>query len=150
VNALGRVDPWHTRHLFVKLLGSADSRIFVAAVTQLAICRDHELSRLFMKHLTDPAFERRPAVERRALYRAVAETGGDEVVPDLEAELHRGNWFNRNAEEHRGEIARCLAGIGTGDARRALDRGLLSRRGPVRTACEAALAWIQEHGRHAA
>jgi hypothetical protein len=140
VSALGRIDPWHTRSIFRKLLEHRDPKIFVSAVTQLALCRDHELSRLFVQFMTHPDFSRRSDVERRAIYRAIGQTGGNEVVRDLESELHRGSWLARNAEEHRQEVARCLADIGGGDARGALERALQSRRSPVRRAAEIALA----------
>jgi len=66
------------------------------------------------------------------------------VVPELEGELHKGNWFSRNQELHRQAIARCLARIGTPLARAVLERGALSKRGPLRKACEDALAGTTE------
>ena len=151
VNALGNVDPWHTRSIFRRLLDHRDPKVFVAAVTQLAQARDPELGRMFVQFITHPDFSKRSEVERRAVYRAVAQTGGPEVVRDLEAEIHRGGWLVRNAEEHRQEVARCLAAIGGHEARAALERALSSRRTPVRRAAEIALAGFDSaRGREAA
>jgi hypothetical protein len=140
VNALGNVDPLHTRSVFRRLLEHRDPKIFVTAVGHLAIARDPEMARMFVQFLTHPDFPKRSEPERRAVYRAVAETGGPEVVRDLEAEMHRGGFLVRNAEEHRQEVARCLAGIGGTEARVALERAAASRRTPVRRAAEIALA----------
>jgi HEAT repeat protein len=151
VNALGNVDAWHTRSIFRRLLEHRDPKVFVAAVTQLAQARDPELGRMFVQFITHPDFSKRSDTERRAVYRAVAQTGGPEVVRDLEAEIHRGGWLVRNAEEHRQEVARCLAAIGGHEARAALERALQSRRTPVRRAAEIALAGFDSaRGREAA
>jgi HEAT repeat protein len=53
--------------------------------------------------------------------------------------VHRGNWFSRNQEVHRQAVARVIARIGTPLARKVLERGLQSKRAPVRRACEEAL-----------
>jgi hypothetical protein len=90
-------------------------------------------------YLLEPGFEQRPTEERRSVYSTLGACGGDEVVADLEAELHKGNWFTRNPESHRQAIARVLARIGTPLARMVLERGTQSRRGPVKTACDVAL-----------
>jgi HEAT repeat protein len=58
----------------------------------------------------------------------------------LEGELHRGGLFSRGLDEHRTALARCLARIGTPEARAALERGLRSPKGGVRKTCELALA----------
>jgi hypothetical protein len=106
---------------------------------QLSAARDPAVARLLHGYLVNPAFEARPLEEKRAIYSALSATGGDEVVPDLEAELHKGNWFSRYQEAHRQAVARCLARIGTPLARLTLERGAQSRRGPVRKSCEDAL-----------
>jgi HEAT repeat protein len=89
--------------------------------------------------MQEAEFDQRPQEERRAVYSALSATGGDEILPDLEAELVRGNWFSRNQEAHRQAIGRCIARIGTPLARQLLERGAQSKRGPVRKACEDAL-----------
>ena len=77
---------------------------------------------------------------RRAVYSTLGAVGGDESVSDLEAELLQGNWFARGQEAHRQAIARVLARIGSEAARMVLQRGALSKRGPVRKACEDAMS----------
>jgi hypothetical protein len=139
VAALGQVDPRLARPLLVRLLNGADTRMFCAVMHQLASTRDASTARLVLGYLLEPEFEQRPNEERRSVYSTLGACGGDEVVADLEAELHKGNWFTRNPESHRQAIARVLARIGTPLARMVLERGTQSRRGPVKSACDIAL-----------
>ena len=74
--------------------------------------------------MADPEFEQRPLEERRAIYSALAATGGDGNLEDLELELHKGNWFSRYQEAHRQAVARCIARIGTPLAKTVLERGV--------------------------
>ena len=107
--------------------------------------RDPAVARFVTAFLAQERFLQRPAEERRAIYAAIASTGGDEIVADLEAALHGGNWFDREQEVHRHAVARCLARIGTPRAIAALQAGAESRRAPIRQACTNAL-----QSRHAA
>jgi hypothetical protein len=96
--------------------------------------------------LGQPArFRDRPIEERRAVYSALACVGGDEVLPALEEELHRGRWFAGGHDEHRKAIARCIARIGTAGARQLLERGARARSGEVRAACTLALDGVRSH-----
>ena len=89
--------------------------------------------------ISQERFLQRPVEERRAIYAAIASTGGDEVVPDLELAMNGGNWFDREQEVHRHAVARCLARIATPRALAVLEAGAQSRRAPVRQACATAL-----------
>jgi HEAT repeats len=140
VAALGQVEAKLARPLLITMLDNADSRLFCAILHQLSNERDTTVAQRMLAYLQDPEFEQRPMEERRAIYLTLSSTGNDEVLPELEAELVRGNWFSRNQEAHRQAIARCLARIGTPLARLLLERGAQSKRGPVRKACEDALA----------
>lgn len=142
VAALGQVSPALARPMLLKALDYADTRMFCAVLHQLSTGRDPAVARVMMGHLLDPAFEARPPEEKRAIYSALSSVAGDEVVPGLEAELLKGNWFARGQEAHRQTIARVLARIGTPLATTVLQRGLLSKRPPVRKACEDALAGV--------
>src|SRR5206468_11359098 len=128
----------------INLLEKADTRLFSAALHQLSAERDPAVARLLLGQLQDPTFEARPAEERRAVYSTLGAVGGDDVVAELEAELLKGNWFARGQEAHRQAVARVLARVGTPLARMVLERGALSKRGPVRQACEAALLGFSE------
>jgi hypothetical protein len=143
VATLGQVEPRLARPLLFRLIENADTRMFCAVLHQLSAERHAATARMLMGHMLDPSFEQRPVEEKRAIYGALAATAGDESLPELEAELLKGNWFSRTQENHRQSVARVIARIGTPGARTLLERGLMSRRGPVRTACEQALAGFQ-------
>jgi HEAT repeats len=142
VAALGQVDPGQARPVLVKLLENADARLFCAVLHQLSAERDPGVARMLLGQLQDPAFETRSTEERRAVYSTLGAVGGDESVSALEAELLKGNWFARGQEAHRQAVARVLARIGGDAARMVLQRGALSKRGPVRKACEDALSGL--------
>jgi HEAT repeat protein len=143
VATLGQVEPRVARPLLLKLLEGADTRMFSAVLHQLSAERHPGTARMLMGHMLDPAFEQRTPEEKRAIYGALAATAGDESLAELEAELLKGNWFSRTQEAHRQAVARIIARIGSPGARALLERGLTSRRGPVRTACEQALTGFQ-------
>ena len=113
---------------------------------QLSGERDPGTARYLLQMLQDPEFEQRPVEEKRAIHLALSSVAGDEVVSDLEAELHKGNWFGGGLDDQRRAIARILARIGTRLARMVLERGAQSRRAPLRKACEDALAGMGGRG----
>ena len=139
VSALGQVEPKLARPLLTRMLEGADTRMFCSITHQLSSTRDPHTARMIMALMMDPAFDQRPAEEKRAIYSTISAVGGDEIVPELEAEMHRGNWFSRSQDAHRATVARCLARLGTPLSRMVLERGALSKRGPLRKACEDAL-----------
>jgi hypothetical protein len=139
VASLGETPPASARTVLLAMLDGADSRLFVSVMQQLGRERDTPVARQLFAMVLEPEFDRRPGPEKRAVYDALAATAGDEMVPVLEAELHRGGWFALQLEDHRIALARCLARIGTLDSMRALERGAQSKRAAVRRACEEAL-----------
>ena len=139
VAALGQADPARARPLLIGMLDGSDPRLFCSVLHQLSVERDPQTARALLRHMVDPEFEQRPLEVRRAVYSALAATGGDEILGDLELELHKGNWFSRYQEAHRQAVARCLARIGTPLAKSVLERGARSKRAPVRKACLDAL-----------
>lgn len=145
IAALGQADPVQARPLLLDALDGADARTFCSVLHQLSVARDERTARVLVGHLLDPTFEQRPLEVRRAIYSALAATGGDEIIPDLEQELHKGNWFSRYQEAHRQAVARCIARIGTPLAQAVLERGARSKRAPVRKACADALAGADDH-----
>jgi hypothetical protein len=138
------VDAKLARPLLLRMLDGADTRLFCLVLHQLSGSRDPGLARLLLVMMQDPAFETRPQEERHAVYSALAASGGEEIVAELENELYRGNWFSRGAEAHRQAVARILARIGTASARLVLERGVQSKRGPVRKACEDAIGGFRD------
>jgi len=145
IAALGQADPELARPLLLDALDGADARTFCSVLHQLSVARDERTAGVLVRHLLDPAFEQRPLEVRRAIYSALAATGSDAIIPDLEQELHKGNWFSRYQEAHRQAVARCIARIGTPHARAVLERGARSKRAPVRKACADALAGADDH-----
>lgn len=135
------------RPLLVTLLQSGDARLFVSTLQRLSEARDPQVAEYLLTQLMAPEFEARSADERRAIYAALGATGGDAVIPELEAELVRGGWFDRVNEAHRQAVARCIVRIGTPMARMALEHGAESRRQPVRDLCRDMLArWGDSRG----
>ncbi len=139
VNALQGIELRLARPVLIKALEHADPHAFGQALHQLSAARDPAVARFVVAFLAQERFLQRPAEERRAIYAAIASTGGDEVVADLESALNAGNWFDREMEVHRHAVARCLVRIGTPRALAVLQAGAQSHRAPVRQACDAAL-----------
>jgi len=146
VAALGQVDARLARPLLLRLVDGADSRLLLAALHQLSAARDTGVARLVMRMMQDEAFDARAIEEKRAIYSCLASTADNPNLPELELELHKGNWFSRNQETHRLAIARCIARVGTPAARLILERGITSKRLPVRKACEEALGGFHARG----
>lgn len=143
VAALQQVELRLARPLLIRALDGAETRLFCQVLHQLSGARDPATARFVIGFLQRDSFAERPAEERRAIYAAVASTGGDEVVAELEVELLKGNWFDRQQEIHRHAVARCLARIHTPASQAVLENGARSKRAPVRQACELALRTLQ-------
>jgi HEAT repeat protein len=139
VTALQGIELRLARPVLIKALEAADTKLFCQILQQLSAARDPAVARYVTAFLAQEKFLQRPTEERRAVYAAVASTGGDEVVEELELTMNGGNWFDREQEVHRHAVARCLARIGTPRALAALEAGTRSRRAPVRQACTNAL-----------
>lgn len=139
VTSLQGVELRLARPVLIRALESADTKLFCQILQQLSAARDPAVARYVTAFIAQDKFLQRHIEERRSIYAAIASTGGEEVVPELDAAMNGGNWFDREQEVHRHAVARCLARIGTPAALRALEAGTQSRRAPVRQACVAAL-----------
>ena len=139
VAALSNLPARAGRPLLLGMIDQSDTRTFCSVLSALSLGPDAELARRMFLLMQRPDFERRPGAEKRAVYHAIATMAGDDLVPELEAELISGNWFSLGRDEHQQAIANCLAGIGTLQSVEALRRGSQSRRPMVRRACEVAL-----------
>ncbi len=135
VQALRTADVRIVKPLLLSALSILDTRLFCQALQKLSETRDVQVAQTMLLFMVAAEFEARPAEEKHAIYSTLGATGGDDVVPELEAELLKGGWFERVNESHRQTVARCLARIGTPMARMALDNGAKSRRAQVRDAC---------------
>lgn len=140
VGALQRADLKAARPLLLTVLDANDPKLFLPALQKLSEARDIEVSQRLLLMIIAPEFDARPADEKRAIYAALGSTGGDEVVPELEAELLKGGWFERVDESHQQAVARCLMRIGTPMARMVIEHGAQSRRAQVRDVCRELLA----------
>lgn len=145
VVALKKATPRLARPLLIDMLPTADSRTFCSLLHHIGLERDPGTARMLLDFLLEEEFEKRPPEEKRAIYSALGSAGGDEVLAELEAELHKGNWFQRGNEDHRHAVARCMARIGTALAREILERGTQSKRGPVRKAAEEGIVRFGKH-----
>ncbi|MEQ1831564.1 MAG: HEAT repeat domain-containing protein [Candidatus Eisenbacteria bacterium] len=139
VTALQGIELRLARPVLIKAMEGADTKLFCQILQQLSAARDPAVARYVTAFLAQEKFLQRHIEERRAIYAAIASTGGDEVVTELDEAMNGGNWFDREQEVHRHAVARCLARIGTPKALQALEAGAQSRRAPVRQACVAAL-----------
>lgn len=134
VAALSEVDHPRARPILVKMLRSAEPKLFGAILHQLATDPHHSIAEFLLGLFRADGFAARGEDERRAVFLALA-TRGDEVVPALESALNEGGFFSRGPEPDRPAIALCLARIGSPAAKAILEKGLRSKRGPVRKAC---------------
>jgi HEAT repeat protein len=135
------------RPVLLQYLESSDARLFSAALQKLSEARDPEVAQRMLLMMIEPDFEQRPTEEKHAIYSAIGLTGGDEVIPELEAELLKGGWFGRVNENHRQAVARCIARIGTAMARMVLEHAAQSKRGSVRDVCREMLErWGDQRG----
>lgn len=135
------------RPVLLQYLESSDARLFSAALQKLSEARDPEVAQRMLLMMIEPDFEQRPTEEKHAIYSAIGLTGGDEVIPELEAELLKGGWFGRVNENHRQAVARCIARIGTPMARMVLEHAAQSKRGSVRDVCREMLErWGDQRG----
>jgi hypothetical protein len=139
VKALGNADLRLTRPLLVRALDHADANLFGQVLALLSRAKDAPTARFVFGLMKQERFASRSPEERRAVYAAVANIGGDEIVGELEAELTAGLWFQPTPDPHQLSVARCLARIATPRALDVLARGVASKRPAVRRACEEAL-----------
>ena len=147
ITALQKVDVKVAKPLLMGALASKDLRIVGAALQKLSEARDPEVSQNLLLTIISPEFAELSADEKRMFYAALGATGGDEVIPELEAELLKGGWFEKVDETERQAVARCIARIGTPMARMVIEHGAQSRRTPVRDLCRELLAnWGTHRG----
>jgi hypothetical protein len=142
VGALASVSPARARPLLLEMLPGADGRLFCAILHLLGSGRDSATAQVLLGYLQAAGFEQRPDAERRAIYSAIGSIGTDDILLELEGELAKGNWLAAGVDQHRQAIARCVARIGTPEAIALLERGALSKRAGVRTACAEALRMV--------
>jgi HEAT repeat protein len=135
VQALRTADVKIVKPLLLAALPTLDARLFIQALQKLAEARDTQVGQALLMMMIAPEFEQRSLEEKHAIYSTLGATGGDDVIPELEAELLKGGWFERVNESHRLTVARCLARIGTPMARMVLENGAKSKRQQVRDVC---------------
>jgi hypothetical protein len=143
VTALAGVELRATRGLLLEMLAGADTRMLCTLLHQLSRARDPEVARWLMARLQAADFRDRPVEEKRAIYSTLSRVGDDAILPQLEEELHRGRWFAGGHDDHRKDIVRCIARLGTPAAREILKRGARSRSADVRATCTSALSGVE-------
>jgi len=138
VASLGGVPPEMRAPILLAQLDTRDPQLLAAALKMLTRSKDADVSRAILKQIEAPEFETRSEDNQRALFGALGEVAGDEVVPALEALLNKGGWFARRTLQ-RLAAARTLQRINTPKARAALESGLRARSEVVRSAVYEAL-----------
>ena len=147
LQALRPVDARLVKPMLLAVLPTLDTRQFCQALQKLGEARDPQVAQVILALMIAPEFETRSAEEKHQIYSALGSTGADEVIPELEAEMLKGGWFERVNEAHRQTIARCMTRIGTPLARMVLENGAQSKRAQVRDACVDALSrWEAPRG----
>ena len=105
-----------------------------------SVKRDEVVADTALRLMREENFLERPVEERRAIYMALGSTGDDRVLAALEQELLAGGWFSKVFDQHRHDVARCIARLGTPAAREVLERGAHSLKPQLRKACADALS----------
>ena len=121
--------------LLLGTLDSTDTQILTGALQMLAREKGEAVVKGILARITASEFDLRTEDARWALFNALAEVADDSAIPALETMLHKGGWFARKSFM-RSAAARTLSRIGTATARAALQKGLKSRVGAVRAACQ--------------
>ena len=138
VSSLGGVPPEMRAPILLAQLETRDPQLLAAALKMLTRSKDAHVARAILKQIEAPESESRSEDNQRALFGALGEVAGDEVVPALEALLNKGGWFARRTLQ-RLAAARTLQRINTPKARAALESGLRARSEVVRSAAYEAL-----------
>jgi HEAT repeat protein len=120
-------------------LALLDPHILGTTLSMLARHRDENITRFVLSLIQDPEFETRGEDVQRAMFGALAEVANDNVVAALEKMLNKnGGWLARRSFTQLA-AALTLRRVDTPAARRALEAGLKSKNGTVRSACLDAL-----------
>jgi hypothetical protein len=134
VQSLGGVPKAARIPILLAQLDTKDPQLLAAALTMLMRDRHPVAARAILRHIEAPDFESRTEDNQRTLFSALADVATDDVVPALEALLHKGGWFARRTLQ-RVATARTLARMGTEKSQAALEAGLQSRSEAVRSVC---------------
>jgi hypothetical protein len=142
VAGLAQASPDAARPMLLDMLAAAEPRLVPTILQQLSTDAHPTVADRLISMMRDEQFAGRSDDEKRAIYHALA-AQGERVLRSLEDELHRGGLFARGLDAHWQSVARCVARIGTSEARDILGRGTRSGRAGVRKACELALSAME-------
>jgi len=140
VNAIAHADLAAARPLLLEMIPDSRGQIFCWLLRHLSVKRDEVVADTALRLMREENFLERPVEERRAIYMALGSTGDDRVLAALEQELLAGGWFSKVFDQHRHDVARCIARLGTPAAREVLERGAHSLKPQLRKACADALS----------
>jgi len=137
--SLGGVPEADRTQVLLDELALLDPHILGTTLSMLARQRDENITRFVLSLIQDPEFETRGEDVQRAMFGALAEVANDNVVAALEKMLNKnGGWLARRSFTQLA-AALTLRRVDTPAARRALETGLKSKNGTVRSACLDAL-----------
>ncbi len=143
VRALGNIESPTSRAFLVSAFRDPDASVRIQAALTLAQRRDDRAAQSIWGAISAPEFAKRDQAERRVFFEALGKCGSDSFVPRLSEMLTKGGFFRGTNEEERMNSALTLAWLGTPKAIEVLNRELISKREPVRSAVEAALETVR-------
>ncbi len=140
VRTIGILRPSGNGAKLVSFLNDADESVRLAALKLLMNGQYTTPFAVWSAILSAEEFHNRPPAEKRAIYRAVRQTAGDEAVPYWQSLFTEWSWTNRkNKEESAIMAAEALGKLGTPAALAALEIGQRKGSSAVRQACATAL-----------
>lgn len=141
IRTLGILRPSGSGAKFVGLLSDPDEPVRLAALKQLTNGQYTAPFSLWSPLVAAEEFYDRTPVEKRAMFQAMRQTAGDEVVPYWQGLFTEWSWTNRKKREDLAVLAAdALGKLGTPAALAALEVGQKKGSATVRQACTTALA----------
>ena len=139
VAALAHCEPDAALPLVLDMIHDSEPPIRNAALHLLGTRRNAEAAAALMRLVLDPGFRKRTIEEVRSVTAPLGGCANDDVLPQLEEQLYAPRWFSAGEAPYCQAIARCIARIGSPQARAMLERGAESKVGATREACRAVL-----------
>ncbi len=143
IRTLGKLGGEQALQLLELVLNDEDSGVRREAVHALGNLGDSRAVDLLESQISEKTFINKPMEEKRAALGALAQAGGQDVIPILEGILKSKRWFRAEKQnESRACAAYALGLLGNPEARQVLEDFEEDRSPTVQAACRAALSRI--------